>query len=362
MGRGTSLLVSPLSRALRRASAQARPRGLAVNASELVAAMVMGQIAHPIGRATAYRIGQDGTPRVLPGTGGITLNCRIGDPCIGLAGDHVEPGVSLHNNDREVIGLRAGPNLALMTYACVGNRARVTTGPCAGAVGLVTGKHGGVNHVMVDFPTEVLARLRLGDRMQIAAVGLGLRLVDWPEIALSNCAPGLLARMGLRVERDRLHVPVTHLVPGALIGSGLGKDTGWRGDFDIQLFDPVIRQRYRLDRLRFGDLVYVRHIDARHGPAWRGDRATVGVIVHGDSTVSGHGPGVCPLLTGPSTLLLPRFAQQANLAVLFDIRRLDAAERSATHQVLRQLFSQPRSAIFHPSRNARCYRVWRGKR
>ena len=145
MERGTGVLVSPLSRTLGQAEDRPQPRrrSLAVNGRELIAAMVLGQIAHPVGRATAYRIGQDGTPRVLPGTGGITLNCRIGDRCIGLAGDHIEPGVSLHNNDREVIGLRSGPNLALMTYACIGNRAQVTTGPCIGAVGLVTGKHGG---------------------------------------------------------------------------------------------------------------------------------------------------------------------------------------------------------------------------
>lgn len=339
MERSAGLLVSPLSRSLRQAEAAPGPRErtLAVNGRELVMATVMGQIAHPVGRATAYRIGQDGAPRVLPGTGGITLNRRIGDRCVGLAGDHVEPGVSLHNNDREVIGLRSGPNLALMSYACVGNRAEVTTGLCAGARGLVTGKHGGVNHVMVDFEPRVLARLRIGDRMQILSFGLGLRLLDWPEITLSNCAPELLRRLGLRVERGRLVVPATHVVPGAVIGSGLGKDTVWRGDFDIQLFDPVIRRRYGLDRLRFGDIVFVRQIDARFGPAWRGDRATVGVIVHSDSTVSGHGPGVCALITGPATLLVPRFAPKANLAVLFGLRRLDAAERQMERAALARL-------------------------
>jgi hypothetical protein len=351
MERGTGLLVSPLSRALRRAGRPSpeRRRSLEINTPELVAAAVQGQIAHPVGRATAYRIGQDGMPRVLPGTGGITLNCRIGDRCVGLAGDHVEPGVSLHNNDREVIGVRAGPNLALMTYACVGNRVRVTTGPCMDAVGLVTGKHGGVNHVMVDFPTEVLERLRIGDRMQILAVGQGLRLVDWPEIAVSNASPDLIRRMGLAVERGRLVVPVTHLVPGALIGSGLGKDTVWRGDFDIQLFDPVIRDRYRLDRLRFGDIVLVRQIDARFGPAWRGDQATVGVIVHSDSTVSGHGPGVCALLTGPAVLLAPRPDRGANLARLFGVRRLDAAERQAETARRRRLImgAMPKGEISH---------------
>ena len=44
--------------------------------------------------------------------------------------------------------------------------------------------------------TEVLVRLRIGDRMQIASLGLGLRLVDWPELAISNCAPRLSSVAG----------------------------------------------------------------------------------------------------------------------------------------------------------------------
>jgi hypothetical protein len=79
---------------------------------DLVMVAVASQVAHPIGRANPYRIGHDGVPRVLPTSGGIALNQRIGDRCIGLAGDHIEPGVALHNNQREVVGPRNGPNQA----------------------------------------------------------------------------------------------------------------------------------------------------------------------------------------------------------------------------------------------------------
>jgi hypothetical protein len=161
---------------------------LRLNSAELVMQCVMGQIAHPVGRANPYRVGQDGVPRVLPGTGGITVSHRIGDPCVGLAGDHVEPGVALHNNGREIIGARNGPNLALLTSSCVGNRARVASGPALGATGLVTGKHGGVDHVLVDFDAKTLLRLNIGDRVQIYACGLGLQLLDFPRVTVSNCA------------------------------------------------------------------------------------------------------------------------------------------------------------------------------
>jgi hypothetical protein len=292
-----------------------------INGDELVAVTIMGQIAHPVGRASAYRIGYDGVARVLPGTGGIVLNRRIGDRCVGLAGDHIEPGVALHNNNREVIGPRDGPNNALITYACVGNAARVISGPCAGKSGLVTGKHGGVNHVLVDFPTEVLLRLQIGDRIQIVSHGLGVRLLDFPRIEVLNCSPRLLRRWRLRARDGRLYVPVTHLVPARLMGSGLGKNTAWRGDYDIQLADRATRQRYRLGSLRFGDMVAISDADTRRGPSYRAGRTTIGVIVHGDSTVSGHGPGVTPLLTGPSAKIAPVCDDRANLAEIFGVRR-----------------------------------------
>jgi hypothetical protein len=277
---------------------------------------------------------------VLPGTGGITISHRIGDPCVGLAADHVEPGVALHNNGREVIGGRNGPNLALLTSACVGNRARVASGPATGATGLVSGKHGGVNHVLVDFDAKTLLRLNIGDRIQIYACGLGLRLLDFPNVSISNCAPGLLRRWGVRRRGESLEVPVTHTVPAAIIGSGLGKNSVWRGDFDIQLFDASTRRRNGLETLRFGDLVGVVDSDMRFGADWRSGRVTIGVVVHSDSTVSGHGPGVTALLTGPSSCLRPVRDNRANIAFLYQ-RRDYVAPRARTPLAGRAQLTKP---------------------
>jgi hypothetical protein len=304
--------------------------GPRVNTDELVAVSVQGQIAHPIGRAAPHRIGYDGVPRVLPGTGGIVLNQRIGDPCVGLAGDHIEPGVALHNNGREVIGPRDGPNNALLTYACVGNVARVISGPATGKVGTVTGKHGGINHVLVDFATPVLLRLQIGDRVQIVSHGMGLRLLDQPRVTVMNCSPRLLRRWGITERDGQLQVPVTHLVPVRLMGSGLGKNTAWRGDYDIQLADREARQRYRLGRLRFGDMVAIVGGDTRFGPSVRSTRITIGVVVHGDSTVSGHGPGVTALLTGPASHLRPVLDPRANLAEILGVRTAQAPRERLT--------------------------------
>jgi hypothetical protein len=319
--------------------------GVRFNGRDLVMVTVAGQIAHPVGRPSPYRVGHDGVPRILPGSGGIAVNQRVGDRCVGLAGDHIEPGAALHNNSREVVGPRNGPNLALLMYACVGNVARVVSGPCRGQLGTVTGKHGGVDHLIVDFPTRVLQRLQIGDQVQVYSCGLGLRLLDHPEVVVTSCAPRLLRRWGLRSRPGRLQVPVTHLIPASIMGSGVGRSESVRGDYDIQLFDPEIRRGFGLERLRFGDLVAVVHSDSRFGRAYRGGVLTVGVIVHGDSTISGHGPGVLSLLSAPARHLEPLRDPMANLAKVLGLRRL---ERARPHRTLLTAALAPAIGVAFP--------------
>jgi hypothetical protein len=184
--------------------------------------------------------------------------------------------------------------------------------------------------VLVDFPEPVLRRMRIGDRIQIYAEGLGLRFPDFPGLEVHNCAPRVIERWGLRAVKSRIRVPVTHLIPAGLMGSGIGRDNTVRGDYDIQLFDPETRRRFGLDRLRFGDFVALIHADNRFGRAVHRNYVSVGVVVHGDSQVSGHGPGVVTLLTGEARHLEPAVDRQANLAVALRLRRPAAPRASAT--------------------------------
>jgi hypothetical protein len=311
-----------MSQLQRRLPSGARRAGAPrTNCEALVALAVAGQVANALVRGGAYRIGRDGVLRIVPGTGGIALNKRIGDRAVGLAADHVEPGVSVRNNDREASGNPGAPNRGLLLYSCIGNVATVVSGPAAGAVGTVTGKHGGINNLLIDFPRAVVRRLRIGDRIQVTAVGQGLKLPDYPAVRAMNLAPRLLARWGVRGHRHHLHVPVTHIVPAGIMGSGLGRQEGVFGDTDIQLSDPELRRRFRLHALRFGDLVAICGMDARFGASRRGGAITVGVVVHSDSNVAGHGPGVTPLLISTSGGILPVYSPDANIALVLGVRR-----------------------------------------
>jgi len=312
-----------------------RPDAPRTNEAALVALAVAGQVANALVRGGAYRIGRDGILRIVPGTGGIALNKRIGDRAIGLIADHVEPGASVRNNDREASGNPGAPNRGLLLYSCVGNIATVLSGPAVGATGTVTGKHGGINNLLVDFPSDVLRHLRIGDRIQVAAIGQGLALPGYPQVRAMNLAPRLLARWGVREHGSHLHVPVTHIVPAGLMGSGLGKQEGVFGDTDIQLSDAQLRDRFRLHTLRFGDLVAICGMDARFGASRRGGAITVGVIVHSDSNVAGHGPGVTPLLVSARGGILPVYSPDANIALILGVRR-QIAPAIAPSQLERQ--------------------------
>ncbi len=294
--------------------------GLRTNANELVMISVAGAVAAPTEGASPYRIGYDGKPRSLIGTGGIVLNQRVGDPCVGIAGDHVEPAVSIRS-DRRGSGTGAdAANQALQSYACVGNHAVVTSGPAVGARGVVTGKHGGVDYVLVDFPVTTMRRMRIGDQVQVWAYGLGLRLIDFPEVALWNISPRLLARWRPQARSGRIHARVTHRIPARVMGSGLGRNNVLRGDYDIQLSDPQMVAKYRLGTLRFGDIVAIMDADNRFGRSRLEGHVSIGVVVHGESTVAGHGPGVVSLMSAPAALLQPELCPHANIAGYLGIR------------------------------------------
>ena len=291
---------------------------LRTNVEKLIKISVMGEIASPTIRSV-YNVSATGKALVLPGVGGITYNLRVGDPACGWEADHVEPCVSVENKENDARSGQAA-NTAFNVFSCIGNQATVATGDAKGAKGVVTGKHGGIEHVLIDFSSEVLENLLLGDRILVKAFGLGLKLLDFPDIKILNMDPGLLEVWNPKPNGAKLEVPVTHIVPAAIMGSGLGANQVNSGDYDIQLFDEAVVEQYGLESLRLGDLVSIIDADHSFGRIYRQGAVSVGVVVHTNCVTAGHGPGVTTLMTSPDGKIVPQITQNANVASLLKLR------------------------------------------
>ena len=292
---------------------------LRTNVDKIVKISVVGEVASPVFGRGVYNISAEGVPMVLPGVGGITYNVRVGDPACGWEADHVEPGVSIENKENDP-RFGQGANTALNVLSCVGNEAVVVSGDAKGAKGVVTGKHGGIEHVLVDFQPEVLEKLMLGDKVLVKAFGVGLKLLDFPDIKVMNMDPRFLEALNPKPVGDKLEVPVTHVIPAAIMGSGLGANQTYSGDYDIQLFDEATRREYGLDDLRLGDLVAIIDADHSYGRVYRKGAVSVGIVVHTNCVSSGHGPGVTTLFTSSKGKIIPKIDSKANIACLLKLR------------------------------------------
>ncbi len=290
---------------------------LNINRDELVQISVSGDVAHPAYGRSPYRVSTDGEPRVLSSASGITYNIRVGDSATKWAADHVEPAVSIKNPKGDG---HTGENAGLNVLACVGNEAKVVSGNAEGEKGVVTGKHGGAERVMVDFPREIMEKMLIGDTILIRAEGVGMQLLDHPAVKLFNLSPQLLSAWNIEEEGSTLRVPVTHRVPAAAMGSGLGQDNAHRGDYDITLFDDEVVKEYGLDSLRLGDLVAIVDADHSYGRIYRRGAVSIGIVIHGDSVVAGHGPGVTSLLAARNGEIEPVIDDSANIAQLMNLR------------------------------------------
>ena len=293
---------------------------LRTNADRLVKISVVGEISSPMASYPPYRITPKGEPVVLPSMGGITYNVRVGDLVNGFEADHVEPGVSVKNKEKEEFGGRYSANTALNILACIGNEAIVISGDAKGKKGTVVGKHGGIEHVLVDFKPDILEKLVVGDKILVKAVGVGLKLIDFPAVKIMNADPSLIDKMGIKVEGDKLSVPVTHTIPAAIMGSGLGATQTYSGDYDIQLFDENMNKKYGLDDLRFGDIVAIMDADHSYGRIYKEGAVSIGIIIHSACVIAGHGPGVTTLLTSRDGKIMPRIDPSANIAKILSLR------------------------------------------
>lgn len=277
------------------------------NKDRLVIQSVQGKIHSPAVANNPYRIDREGLAHILPATGGISYNVKIGDSCMKWVGDHIEPGVSIKNDDR-------AENNALMLLACIGNEAKVITGEAKGAKGFVTGMHGGIDHTLIYFKDEDLENMAIGDTILVKAHGQGLAIEGHEDIKCMNIDPYLLEKLDIKESSNgALKVPVITEIPAYLMGSGIGSSTAFSGDYDIMTGDEDANRKFGIDKLRFGDLVLLRDCDNTNGRQYLKGSISIGVIVHSDCIKSGHGPGVTVIMSSKTSNIEGVIDEKANI-------------------------------------------------
>ena len=290
---------------------------LKTNEERLVRVAVQGKPANPL-RFGEFEMDWKGQGHSLPSVGGITLNVRVGDPAFHWRGDHIEPAVSIVTDEEK---RSSKQNMALQFLACVGNEAVVVSGAAKGAKGVVTGHHGGVEHILIDFDQKTLEKLTYDDKILIRAYGQGLQFPDLPEVYCYNLDPRVLGPWGVKVSGKKLEVPVALTVPSSLMGSGLGHGDPATGDYDITTQDAKAVKRYGLDKIRYGDFVAILDADNTFGRHYFEGAVTIAIVSHGDSFLSGHGPGVSTIFSSRTGAIVPKISKNANLAKVLKIGR-----------------------------------------
>lgn len=283
--------------------------GLRWNFDDLVEMAVTGRISQPAVRRGGYVHHPDGVGKMLPGMYGIMYTARVGDPAFGWAADHVEPGASIANPDTR-------EDFALHYLTCIGNEAEVVTGLAKGARGIVTGEHA---RILVDFPPEALEEMTVGDTIQIRTRGRGLALEGHPAIEFKKTSPELARALGLRVDDGRVVCPVAMALPARIMGSGAELNAEFV-DQDLMSGDRALMAELGIDAMRLGDLIGIRDVDHRFGRSFREGWVAICLCIHGDSVMTGHGPGILTLVTGPAELLDFEIDPDANIAHSLGIR------------------------------------------
>jgi hypothetical protein len=285
------------------------------NARHLVCVSTTGQVAHPAYPglpAEPYRLTADGKPFLWPTFGGIVYNVSVGDPAFGWAGDCVHPSVSIANANPD-------RNRGLNIFACVGNRARVTSGLAKGSEGVVTGKSGRFSEqVIVHFPREIRRKIAIGDQILVRSEGVGLSFPDHPDVSAKSISADLFDLLPKQENDGILRIGVAATVPAHLVGAGAGL-TSEGGSLHMQSTDRGEVARRGLDMLRLGDVVAIEDTDSRYNHGYLRGAMSIGIVGQTDGPRAGYGPGMTVVLTAPAGQLAAFEDEGTNIADLLGI-------------------------------------------
>lgn len=295
------------------------------NKTKLITLAVQGEIM-PAQVERNYNVTWNGKPKLCIGIGGINYNLKICDKIFGWAnGDRAEPCVATDNTGKDPW------KSAYRINSSLGNEATVLSGEGKGAKGIVIGKHGyrlleGVHHVLVHFDDDILEKLAIGDRIQIKACGVGLKIEGFEDILVRSMSPILLEKMRIEEVDSKLVIPVVKEIPHYLTGEGWGTQAH-ESNIGIQTCYPPDIKEFSLDELRFGDIVLLNDVLSDYGRGYYKGAASVGVICSGPSDISGRGIGVLTIMSTRSGKLRSKFDSEANIGKYLGLRERVASKK-----------------------------------
>lgn len=282
---------------------------LKTNEKKLIKMSIGGYVTQPSFKNPGYIPDNDGNSVILPGMYGVVNNVKVGDKAFGWNGDHIEPGVSI---DSENIN----EHFALHYLVCTGNKAIVRSGEAKGKTGIVTGEHA---RNLIHFEQNILEKICVGDQIDIITHGRGLRLLDFPEIKIKKIDPNLLKSMNFKVVNKKLIVDVAIELPIKIMGSGAELNSEYV-DQDLMSGDRSLMKKLKIDQMKLGDLIVINHADHRWGRSYKKDHVSIALCIHGDSVMTGHGPGIMTIMTGTKKNLGWRINKKANLKNILKIK------------------------------------------
>jgi hypothetical protein len=199
---------------------------------------------------------------------------------------------------------------------CTGNKAIVRSGEAKGSIGIVTGEHA---RNLVHFEQKTLDKICVGDQIDIITHGRGLKLLDFPDIELKKIDPNLLKSMNLKIVDKKLIVDVAMELPIRIMGSGAELNSEYV-DQDLMSGDRSLMKKLKIDQMRLGDLIVINHADHRWGRSFKKDYISIAICIHGDSVMTGHGPGIMTIMTGKRKNLGWKINKKANIKNILKVK------------------------------------------
>ncbi len=107
-------------------------------------------------------------------------------------------------------------------------------------------------------------------------------------------------------------------LPIEIMGSGAELNSEYV-DQDLMSGDRQLMAQLGIDKMRLGDLIAIRHADHHFGRSYREGAVSIALCIHGDSVMTGHGPGILTLMTCATGGITFDIDPTANIANYFSL-------------------------------------------